>query len=136
MLLGLCALWRTEPIAAWQTGGTKDSCNAVRAAYKATFAAGVHTSIANSGAVNVTEAQGDITSDGRYQQSCQYLRDESVNGEPASVYSSTMKAKAGVADAKVWISKKAGLVLQQEVDVDMGAKGKGHQSMKFEYKKK
>jgi hypothetical protein len=47
-----------------------------------------------------------------------------------------MKSKAGLADGKVWISKKTGLVLQQEVDVDLGAKGKGHQSMKFDYKKK
>jgi hypothetical protein len=89
----------------------------------------------NSGVANVTEAQGEITGDASYQESCKYLRDENLNGEATSVYSDVMKSRAGIADGKLWISKTKGLVLQQEVEVDMGAKGKGKQTILFAYKK-
>jgi hypothetical protein len=63
------------------------------------------------------------------------LRDETLDGEAVSVYSDVMKSRLGIADSKVWISKTNGLVLQREVEVDMGAKGKGKQTIVFDYKK-
>lgn len=111
-------------------------CDAVHAAYKKTFAAGSNMAINNSGAVNVTDAQGDITGDASYTESCQLLREETLKGEAASVYRDLMKSHAGTADGTVWISKSRGLVLQQEVNVDMGAKGKGKQVITFNYKVK
>jgi hypothetical protein len=47
-----------------------------------------------------------------------------------------MRSHLGTADGKVWISKTKGLVLQQEVEVDMGARGKGKQTIVFVYTKK
>jgi hypothetical protein len=111
------------------------TCDVVHAAYQKTFSAGAKMSTKNGAGVNVTEAQGEITGDVPYQESCKYLRDENLNGESASVYSDVMKSRAGIADGKVWISKTKGVILQQEVEVDMGAKGKGKQTMLFAYQK-
>jgi hypothetical protein len=81
------------------------------------------------------QSAGEITADGSYRESCKYLRDETLDGEAVSVYSDVMKSRLGIADSKVWISKTNGLVLQREVEVDMGAKGKGKQTIVFDYKK-
>lgn len=113
-----------------------DACDPVHAAFKKTFQIGSNMAINNSGAVNVTDAQGDITGDGSYVESCQLLREETLKGEAASVYRDLMKSHTGTADGTVWISKSRGVVLQQEVNVDMGAKGKGKQVIVFNYKVK
>jgi hypothetical protein len=112
----------------------QNPCDPVHTAYNKSFQMGAHMAIKNSGAVNVTEAQGVITGDA-YTESCQLLRDETLHGEAASVYTDVMKAPSGTADGKVWISKASGLILQQQVDVDMAAKGKGQQTIVFDYKK-
>ena len=130
------ALCLTGTVAVAQSGTTQDSCDAVHAAYNKTFSAGSQMSIKNSGAVDVTKAQGQITADASYTESCRLLREETLSGEAANVYSDVMKAHLGIADGKVWISKTKGLVLHQEVEVDMGAQGKGKQTIVFDYKKK
>jgi hypothetical protein len=133
-LLG--ALCLTGTVAVAQSSTAQDSCDVVHAAYKKTFSTGSQMSIKNSGAVDVTKAQGQITADGSYRESCKYLREETLNGEAASVYGDVMKSRLGIAEGKLWISKTKGLVLQQEGEVDMGAKGKGKQIIVFDYKKK
>src|SRR6202011_6201276 len=122
-------------VAVAQSGAAKDSCDAVHAAYRKSFQANSQMSTSNSGAVDVTKAQGEITGDGSYTESCKLLRDETLSGEAVSVYSDVMKSHLGIADGKVWISKIRGLVLQQEVEVDLGTKGKGKQTIVFHYKK-
>jgi|ERR1700722_1128844 hypothetical protein len=111
-------------------------CDAVHSAYQKMFSASNNSRATNSGAVNVTQAYGKITSEAGHKESCKYLRDESLAGEPAAVYSEIFTATSGTATGTIWISKKAGYTLRQDVDVDMGAKGKGHQSMIFDYPKK
>jgi hypothetical protein len=118
-----------------QSGNTQNACGAVHDAYSKTFSAGAKMSTKNSGAGNVTQAQNDIVQSVPYQESCKYLRDENLNGEATSLYSDVMKSQAGTAAAKVWISKSKGMILQQDVDVDMGAKGKGKQTILFTFKK-
>jgi hypothetical protein len=130
------ALFVTGTVAVAQGTAGKDSCGAVHAAYGKSFQADSQMSTKNSGAVNVTKAQGEITGDVPYTESCKLLGDETLNGEAVSVYSDVMKSHPGTADGKVWISKNSGLVLQQEVEVDMGVEGKGKQSIVFNYKKK
>ncbi len=49
---------------------------------------------------------------------CRYLKDEPVNGEMASVYSSHDETTKGKIDMDVWISKAKGLPLRMETDVD------------------
>lgn len=111
-------------------------CDAVHAAYNKMFGASPKMITKNSGVVDVTKAMGEITGRGSYQETCKFLRDESLDGEPAAVYGEGFKSRVGNTDGKVWISKRTGATLRQEVDVDLGSKGKGHQSIRFEYAKK
>ncbi len=67
---------------------------------------------------------------------CSYLRDESVSGETAAVYS--MRGETSDPDQKfnsqVWISKSRGLPLRREQDINAGNDvGKSHQSVRYEY---
>ncbi len=61
---------------------------------------------------------------------CRYLKDESVNGENAAVYSvheeSPRKVKT---DSQVWISKSKGLLLRSEIDLGPAM----HVSTRVEY---
>jgi hypothetical protein len=65
---------------------------------------------------------------------CRYLRDESVNGEAAAVYSEHSEQEGTKSDVLSWISKSRGLPLRTEMDLDLGEKmGKSHFSTRFEY---
>lgn len=67
--------------------------------------------------------------------SCHCLRDEAVNVEMASVYS-THAERADMdlkSEGQVWISKGRGLMLRQEEDVDPGDRVKNHHSTRYEY---
>jgi hypothetical protein len=48
---------------------------------------------------------------------CSYLRDEVIAGESTAVYASHSKSEFGVSDARVWISKRTGLLLKEEIDL-------------------
>ena len=67
--------------------------------------------------------------------SCRYLRDESINGEAAAVYSThAERAHPEVkSDGQMWISKSRGLPLRDEMDVDAGSGIKDHHSVRYEY---
>ena len=67
--------------------------------------------------------------------SCRYLRDESVNGEAAAVYSVHSDNGGIIGDGTVWISKARGLTLKEEMDMDTGGgpSGKSHSSERFDY---
>jgi hypothetical protein len=129
-LMGTASFW---PAPAMAAGGP---CDAVHAAYNKMFAGSPKMVTKNSGAVDVTKALGEITGSGSYREDCKFLRDESLDGEPSAVYSEGFKSKAGNSNGMVWISKRTGATLRQDVDVDLGSKGKGHQAIRFEYAKK
>lgn len=57
---------------------------------------------------------------------CDYLRDETVDGQPAAVYREQYKGDAGSTTATIWISKSSGRLLREEQDGDITGKGKGH----------
>jgi hypothetical protein len=66
--------------------------------------------------------------------SCAYLRDEAVGGEAAAVYRTHGVTEAGTTDATLWMSKRTGLPLKDEVDLDAGGKlGKSHQTIRYDY---
>ena len=65
--------------------------------------------------------------------SCKHLRDESVKGESAVVYSAHTETEDTKADAQMWISKSKGLLLRQEEDVDIGGGDERHMSIRYEY---
>lgn len=66
---------------------------------------------------------------------CRYVRDETVNGDAAAVYSSHRRDPQGdQSDSTIWISKRRGLPLRLEVDIDTGgSSGKSHTSTRFDY---
>jgi len=77
---------------------------------------------------------GQRNRDKAQNMSCHYVRDESVNGESAALYSTHEESEHGKTDSQNWVSKSKGLILRQEIDIDTGgANGKSHMSSRFEY---
>lgn len=66
---------------------------------------------------------------------CQIVREETVNGQPASVYSLHSKTENATEAAQMWIAKGSGLPLREEIDMDVGGgtTGKSHISIHYEY---
>jgi hypothetical protein len=65
---------------------------------------------------------------------CHVVRDEVVNGEAATVYSTHSDNDGNKIDATVWISKSKGLPLKEDMDMDVGGTmGKTHMSLRYEY---
>ena len=66
---------------------------------------------------------------------CQYLGDEAVNGERAAVYSTHSERDKVKSDGEIWISKRRGLPLRYDFDVEMtnGVTSKNHVSTRYEY---
>lgn len=66
---------------------------------------------------------------------CQVVREESVDGKPATVYSLHTKSEDATEDAQMWIAKGTGLPLREEMDMDVGggSMGKSHVSIRYEY---
>jgi hypothetical protein len=65
---------------------------------------------------------------------CTHARDESVNGEGASVWSVHSETEDGASDSNVWVSKSRNVVLRSEVRIDVGgALGKSHMTMNYVY---
>src|ERR1700722_1331628 len=112
---------------------TKDACAPVQAASQKTTSASNSSKATNTGGLNVSEAYDKITSESGHRETCKYLRDETVTGEDANVYSDVFASKSGRATGTVWVSKRNGGGWKREVDVEMVGVGKGHQSIVFEY---
>jgi hypothetical protein len=80
------------------------------------------------------KALGQQNRNNAKNMSCHYVRDESVNGESAALYSTHEESAHGKTDSQNWVSKSKGLILRQEVDIDTGgASGKSHMSSRYEY---
>lgn len=65
--------------------------------------------------------------------SCKHVRDESVKGESAAVYSTHNENEDTKEDGQIWVSKSKGLPLREEQDVDLGYGEKHHMSIRYEY---
>lgn len=65
---------------------------------------------------------------------CRAVREESVNGEAATLYSMHDQNPNAKTDSEIWISKSRGVPLKLEMDMDVGgAAGKSHRTMRYEY---
>lgn len=62
---------------------------------------------------------------------CTWLRDETIDGQPAAVYREQYKGDTGSTTATIWISKSSGRLLREEQDGDINGKGKGHISYRW-----
>jgi hypothetical protein len=68
------------------------------------------------------------------KSTCQFLRNESVNGEAAMLYSVHREYDEVKEDRQMWVSRGTGLLLRVEEDFDNGGnKVKEHRSTRFEY---
>ena len=68
------------------------------------------------------------------KSTCQFLRNESVNGDPAMLFSVHREYEEVKEDGEMWVSRGTGLLLRVEEDVDnRGNKVKDHRSTHFEY---
>jgi len=68
------------------------------------------------------------------KSTCQFLRNESANGEAAMLFSMHREYEEVKEDAQMWVSRGTGLLLRVEEDVDnRGNKVKEHRSTRFEY---
>ncbi|HSS49156.1 MAG TPA: hypothetical protein VLX28_09425 [Thermoanaerobaculia bacterium] len=67
------------------------------------------------------------------KESCRYLRDEAVNGEAAAVYHAQAENGGVKSDSTFWISKRTGLPLRNEEDIDTGDNDKWHMSIRYDY---
>lgn len=68
------------------------------------------------------------------KSSCQFVRNESVNGEAAAVYSMRRETESRKEEGQMWISMVTGRALREEVDTDYGGSlGKSRLSARFEY---
>ena len=66
--------------------------------------------------------------------SCHVMRDDSVNGESATLYSMHSETTRSKNDDQIWISKSKGLILRQETDLYSNrGNGKTHLSVRYEY---
>jgi hypothetical protein len=78
--------------------------------------------------------QQELENEKQGKSTCQFVRNESVNGEAAAVYSMRRETEMANEDGLIWISKTSGLALKKEVDMEYGGKlGKMHLVARYEY---
>jgi hypothetical protein len=65
--------------------------------------------------------------------SCRRVRDESVGGVSAVVYSTHMVNEGITSDGMTWIAQGTGVTLRSESDIDTGDGEKNHISSRYEY---
>jgi hypothetical protein len=84
--------------------------------------------------VDIAEMRKVKDSTDMKKATCTHLRDESVNGESATVWRIHTVTEDVTMDTEEWISKSRGLILKSEVHQDVGgAFGKSHVVMRYEY---
>jgi outer membrane protein assembly factor BamB len=64
--------------------------------------------------------------------SCRYLRDETVDGEAAAAYH-VIQTQPEKSQATIWVSKRSGLPLRNENDIDPGDKDALHMVIRYDY---
>jgi hypothetical protein len=70
----------------------------------------------------------------RSKASCSALKEESLNGVGASVYSLRSDSEFGKSEGRIWIAKVGGLPLRQTIDLSAeGKPGKTHVETRFVY---
>jgi hypothetical protein len=70
----------------------------------------------------------------KVKATCSHLRDESVNGEPATVWRIHSVSELDTSDTDLWISRSSGLLLKSDAHQDVGgALGKSHIVARYDY---
>ena len=79
---------------------------------------------------DLEQTEQQLKRDAHSKDVCHSLKDETVNGELASVYTSHSETPKGTIDSQVWISKAKGLPLREVTTSD---DGKATISTRYEY---
>jgi len=98
-----------------------DDCTAVRAAYKAGGQKKLHMEITGQ----ITLDEMSAIHKAKTADTCKLLRSETYKGQAALVYLEHVTGPAGTSDETVWVSKKTGFMLHQEVSTEISGRGKG-----------
>jgi hypothetical protein len=78
--------------------------------------------------------QQELENEKQGKSTCQFVRNESVDGEAAAVYSMRRETEIANENGLIWISKTRGLALKKDVDMEYGGKvGKMHLVARYEY---
>ena len=65
---------------------------------------------------------------------CRLVREESVDGQAATLYTIHEEIEGAKVDSQIWISKSRGTPLKLDTQTDLGgARGKVHRTMRYEY---
>lgn len=70
----------------------------------------------------------------RSKSGCRLLREESVDGEPASVFHVHSENEDVNSDGDVWVSRSRGLILREEIDMNPGDPSAMHITMRYDYR--
>lgn len=81
----------------------------------------------------VRQQQEENQRDPKSKMSCSYLRDEAVGGETAAVYHAQSEDEGGKTTSTMWVSKRTGLPLKSDTNVDTGNKEPLHMVMTYDY---
>jgi hypothetical protein len=65
--------------------------------------------------------------------SCKRTGDDTVGGEAATIYTEHSENEDSKSDGKIWISKSRGVILKEELDLDIGEASKEHITVRYEY---
>ena len=85
--------------------------------------------------ISIQEIQQEQKEKQKQPAACRLIRNEAVSGEPASVYGLHQEVEGAKIDSVLWISTARGLLLRQDIDMDVGGYGgKSHSSSRFEYR--
>jgi hypothetical protein len=76
--------------------------------------------------------QQEVENEKSGTSTCHFVRDESVNGEAAAVYSMHRETEIANEDSVIWISKTSAPALRQEVDMKNGGTQR-HLIARYEY---
>ena len=72
--------------------------------------------------------------DAETKATCTHVRDETVNGEPAALWTIHSVTEDGTNDTNAWVSKRRNVLVQSDEHLDVGgALGKTHMVQRYEY---
>ena len=75
--------------------------------------------------VAATKAQEEENIKNAKVLSCKRTGDDTVGGEAATVYTEHTENEDTKSDGKIWVSKSRGVILKEEIDLDIGGRGQG-----------
>lgn len=111
--------------------GVTDPCNAIAGANEATMQSKYKVT-SNTTGLQLGPYMAKIHMHHK-QQSCKFVREDSLNGEAVAIYTQHMVAPEGSTDEELWISKGSNRIVREEIDGEITGSGHGHLSMLFHY---